>query len=701
MKLIVAEKPSVAASISTIVGSTIKQKGYYEGSSYYVSYCIGHLVRLAMPEEYEAPGTEKSSWSLDKLPILPETIKNIPVSDTLPQFKILVKLMQQSDVSEIICATDSAREGELIFRRIYELSGSTKPVKRLWVSSSEPEAYRAALAALKPSTEYDNLYLSGYCRAVADWLVGINCTQGYSALYKTTLPIGRVKTPVLGFVVARENEIQAFCKKKYYRLTAAFDGFKAFANVDTSDTAQKIVFTCTGKTANVVKAVTETKTQLPPLLYNTSDMMVDANNLFGYPADHTLRLLQSLYDKKYTTYPRVSSNYITSDMKSVVLDRASALAKRLLSKTNGYQPVLPARLVNDKKSEEHYALLPTETAVNADVSTLSPDELNVFYLVAYRLLCALHSPYIYDASKLELEVSGYTFNSTGRIVLEEGYKGIERLYLKPSENADTGDATEKDLQILPPLSVGDEVFLSDIKVDEKETQPPKRYTDATLIRAMENAGRNIAEVNLKKALHDCGLGTEATRAEIVSSLMKNGFADRKGRYILPTEKGCHLIEKTNPALVDPLLTAQWEEKLDLIKNGKYRADDFLFEIKQFVMLQIEQLRSLYRLNGQEPETAFHHLPGQMVGACPRCGKFVYENKKAYSCENRTCGFILWKDNSFSRQFKKELTTTLVKKLLFNKVTPVKGLTSKAGKKFDCKIQLEDTGKYVNIRLVFD
>ena len=705
MKLIVAEKPSVGVSLARVVGAKDKKEGYYVGNDYCVTWCIGHLAGLATPQQYDE---QYQKWELSHLPIIPEKIQTVPLVSTRKQFNLVVKLMRSREIDSVICATDSAREGELIFRRVFELSGVHKPVYRLWVSSSEDAAYKAALEVMKPDSEYDNLYRAGYARAVADWLVGINCTRGYTTLYGDLLRIGRVKTPLLGFIVRREKEIEVFQPTPYYRLKADFGGFYGYLKADTQEDAERIVAACEGKDAVVVEAVTSQVREKPPLLYNTTGIMKAANKTFGFTADETLSLLQSLYDKKLTTYPRVESEYLTSDMEEVALKRAVRLAERWLPEDVNYTPKVPTRLINDAKCEEHYALMPTETACSSPenaLNSLSSSELCVFMMIVYRLFAALGTEHVYSKHKIVMMCSGYRFLCNGNHEEVAGFEEFNRLLrkrftVKAPEEEDAGEERENK-QMLPELAKDDVRTVVGVKAEQKQTQPPRRYTDSSLLTAMENAGRNITEVNLKNAISDCGLGTPATRAAEIKTLFSDGYAVREKGIIKPTSRGAKLVSIANPKLIDPILTAEWEQRLKQIAEGTYSMDTFLSAIQVFVSSQIRELQARGRSEGDSIRETFRSETRVMVGMCPRCGKFVYENAKGFCCEDRSCGFAVWKKNSFSENFKKPLTASLMKNLLFRKTVPVKGLTSKSGKKFDCNVRLKDDGKYVSLELVFD
>lgn len=704
MKLIVAEKPSVAASLARIVGATKKNDGYFEGHNFIVTYCIGHLLQLAMPDIYGY-----KTWQFNDLPIIPDKFKYVTAPETVKQCNIVCDLMADMRVDGIICATDSAREGELIFRRVfsYAIQKSSlvrnKPVYRLWVSSTEDAAYRHGLKTMRPDSEYNNLYQAGNSRAIADWIIGINGTRAYTTAFNVKLPVGRVKTPILAFIVQREQEIENFKPELYYRLTADHGNFKTFFKTSNKDVMGDILSSYRLSEA-VVNAYSHTeKKKAAPLLYNTTQIMKDANALFGYTADETLSILQSLYDNKLTTYPRVESSYLTSDMVDVIHERAAKLAARFLRVEN-ITLTIPKRLVNDKASEEHYAIVPTDTAIKAHIDELPRNEKNIFLLIMYRLFAALSPDYEYYRTELKVNICDHTFSCTGSTPIRKGYKEVEedlknRLSIKAPEPNDKASDEDFVEQIIPSCAVGDILDLHSVSSEDKYTKPPQRYTDSSLLSAMENAGRTIAEINLRKTISDCGIGTPATRAEIITSLIRDGYAERIKKHLIPTEKGKLLISKVDPSLCDAVLTAKMEEKLNLIAQGNYQPRKFQEETVLLTQKIIRDLEVELRVNGAEMHKVFRSA--NIVGKCPRCGNAVIENAKGYRCENTSCGFAIWKDNNFSKNFKKPITTSLVTKLLANKSVPIKGLTSSKGNKFNCDIALEDTGKFVNIKLLFD
>lgn len=522
MILIIAEKPSVAGEIAKVVGATTRGKGYLSGNDYIVSWCVGHLIELAKPSAY-GEGLEK--WSLDTLPIIPENYITEVSSATADQYAVLKELMSRADVSELVEATDAGREGELIFRLVYNQAGCKKPFKRLWISSMEEKSIKEGLAGMKPGSAYDNLYEAALCRQRADWLVGINLTRLYSKMYNKTLTCGRVQTPTINLIVNRQRSIENFVPQTYFTLTANCGSFKAYSRADDQAKAQQIVEKCSGKEAYVSKAEKEEKREKPAALYDLTTLQRDANRLLGYSAQQTLDYLQKLYDNKLATYPRTDSRYITADQEQStrsLIDTilATGIISTEVASNYSTENVTMAQIINDKKVSDHHAVLPTSGVTKEKLDNLPTGERNILLLVSYRLLSAVYAPHTYTATKVVLDIEGEPFTATGREEIDLGFKQIDDQVKKAvkaqEEKEDAPDTPEN--AVLPPMSEGNTFTASEVKAEPKKTKPQPSYTEDTLLKAMETAGKSIVDEELKDAMRDSGLGTPATRAGIIENM---------------------------------------------------------------------------------------------------------------------------------------------------------------------------------------
>lgn len=701
MKLIIAEKPSVAGEIAKIVGATKGEKGYKIGNDYIVSWCVGHLIELATPEAY---GEQYKKWDLSVLPILPDTFKTTVSSKTTEQFKILKSLMERSDVTELIEATDAGREGELIFRLVYEQAGCKKPFKRLWISSMEEKSIRDGLAAMKDGSSYDGLYSAAKCRQRADWLYGINLTRLYTGIYNQTLNCGRVQTPTVNLIVRRQQEITGFIPQSYYNVIADLSSFEARTRVETKAQAQSIADRCTGHDAFVTLVKKDDKRENPPSLYDLTTLQRDANRLLGYSAQQTLTLLQSLYEARLSTYPRTDSRYITADMASSTKSLIDGLMEsEILSsdtlKSYNVTLVNVERVVNDSKVSDHHAVLPTQTLTKAAYDELPTAEKNIITLVIFRLLTAVYSPYEYTATKVVLDCEGEAFEATGREITQLGFKSIDAA-LKSALTTDKKEREAKqdeNNKILPPMAEGNTFTVAAIKQEEKHTEPPKPYTEDTLLSAMETAGKNIADEELKEAMKDGGLGTPATRAGIIENIIKTGYIVRDGKKLMPTEKANTFMGLVLDKIKQPELTGEWEKQLADIQKGKQAEAAFMDGITGFLRSFVKDTLMLY--NPEETKDSFkkERAPQDIVGKCPKCGANVIsitakakspqdKPKSYFVCEKdkTECGFIFGETVAG-----KKLTKAQVKKLLEKgKTDLIAGFTSKAGNPFSAYIVLK-------------
>ena len=688
MKLIIAEKPSVAKSIAAALGVKSGADGCFSGNGYIVSWCVGHLV-----SPMDAAGYDESlkKWRYDDLPILPEPFRYVIAPGKETAFENLHRLMNRPDVDTVINACDAGREGELIFRLVYEMTGCNKPIQRLWISSMEDNAIREGMNDLRPGAEYDALYQSALCRQKADWLVGINATRLFSVLYHRTLNVGRVQTPTLAMLAEREAKTMMFRKEKYHHVRLKVNGAEAVSEkIISPEDAEKVKTACTDRSAVCVSVGREQKKEQPPKLYDLTTLQREVNRIFGYTAKQTLDYAQTLYEKKLLTYPRTDSRYLTSDMAetaSCVLHLAAKLQP--FDKCSSFYPLVEL-MISDKDVTDHHAIIPTMETEKTDISALPVGERNLFLLVCCRLLCAAANPYEYETVTATFECGGQAFTAKGRHTLSEGWREIERIFrssIKEKTEDEDGDAD------LPELTEGQTFDNVSAEITEHYTQPPKPFTEDTLLSAMENAGK----ADMPDEAERKGLGTPATRAAIIEKLVSAGFVERKGKNLIPTKAGMNLVTILPEPLTSPMLTAEWEQKLTEIANGNADPADFLDGIRAM----IQDIVSTYSNMSEEGQKLF--APDkEVIGNCPRCGKPVYEGKSNFSCSDRSCSFVLWKNDRFWTSRKKELTKKMAADLLKKGRTAVKGMWSeKKGDTYDATVIMEDTGgKFMNFKLEF-
>lgn len=634
--LVIGEKPSVSRELAKVLGAKKKKNGYMEGNGYMVSWCFGHLVGLKFPDAYSESWAAK--WSFAQLPMIPEKWKFQVSQSTKQQFKILKELMTSSDVTEIICATDADREGECIFRYVYDLVKCRKPVKRLWISSLEESAIRDGFDKLKDGSAYDNLYQAGFCRAKADWLVGMNGSRLFSVRYNAHLNTGRVQTPTLAMIVKRDADIANFVKQKYF--TVVLDmGFPAeSARIDEENTADMLASSCNGKPVTVTDVKKEVRSISAPKLFDLTSLQREANKKFGYTAQQTLDYMQSLYEKKLVTYPRTDSQYLSDDMEQTAYALIPAISEHF-----GFGTVAEPNLktvINNRKVTGHHAIIPTESGVKCDVSSLAVGEQNILKLVALRLLCASASAYRYHAVKVTLECENTAFTATGRTVLESGWKALD---------GKIGESEKRDEKSLPDLENGMN-FIAKASKSEHFTSPPKAFTEDTLLSAMEHAGAEEFDENAEKK----GLGTPATRANTIENLVRHGYIQRDGKKIISTDKGRNLIRVMPDEVKSAQLTADWENKLLAVERGTLSADRFMDEINVFVTDLV------CKYSAVDDSVSFGEKQPS-IGNCPKCGKPVIKGKYGWYC-SAGCGMNL------SKVYGVELSEGQIKLLLCGKET---------------------------------
>ena len=691
MQFVVTEKNSVARSVAAVLGASEKKKGFLEGNGYWVSWCVGHLVELAAPSEYDE---KYAKWRAEDLPIFPKDWRYAVIKSTKAQFSILRTLMNDSRVTSIVCATDAGREGELIFRLVYFLCGCTKPVERLWISSLEDAAIAEGFRNLRPASEYDSLYQAALCRAQSDWLVGINATRLFSTRYHQLLNIGRVMTPTLALLVEREALIQAFQSTPFYTVRLDCGSLSAISERLTERAeAERIAALCDGKEARIIKLEQKERLEQPPRLYDLTSLQRDANRLLGYTAQQTLDYAQSLYEKKLASYPRTDSRYLTSHMENSTKTLVASITNLLSFTGNMSVPCNVAQVIDNGKVTDHHALIPTARIAGYDLLSLPAGERSLLTLLMVRLLCAVGKPCRIHETAVTLECEGVPFSVKGKQIMDMGWKVMEKVYRNALKSA---PVEETAAQELPPLN--DQMTFLPVKasVQEGKTSPPRSYTEATLLSAMENAGAEETPDDAERK----GLGTPATRAGIIEKLVKTGQIERKRRkkscVLLPTQKGVSLITVLPEELQSPLLTAEWEQKLKQIEKGELEPTLFLQEITEMV-------RGLVQSCHPVPESSVLFAEEtKSIGVCPRCGSMVVERFKGFLCSNRNCRFALWRQNPFFAAKKKELTAAIASTLLKEGRVFVKGLYSpKTGKTYDAAIVLDDSGgQFVNFKLEF-
>ena len=685
MKLVIAEKPSVAQSIARVIGANQRREGYLEGGDYLVSWCLGHLVGPAPPDQYEA---RFKRWAAEDLPILPESWQWVTFPDKERQFRVLRELMRREDVEELVCATDAGREGELIFRLVYRQCGCSKPFKRLWISSLEDAAIREGFAHLRDGHDYDRLYEAALCRAKADWLVGMNATRLFSTLYGRKLTVGRVQTPTLAMLVERNEKIQGFQKEKYYNVELAC-GETRFVKEKIADReeAEAIRNACAGKEAVVLQVKQEKKIVPPPKLFDLTSLQRESNRLFGMTAQHTLDLLQGLYEKKLITYPRTDSRYLTEDMTQTMRELLALIPELFFFGKHASPEPRIAHVVNNEKVSDHHAILLTREAAKGQ--SFSGEEWKLLALIAKQMLCATEESSEYRVQEILVRCGEEEFTAKGKCITNPGWQTVYQAFRQqfcPQEKSE-----EKPL---PTLREGEHLAVEP-SVSEHYTSPPKAFTEDSLLSAMETAGNeDFLEDTEKK-----GLGTPATRAAIIEKLVASRYLQRKGKQLVPTEEGINLIRAMPETVRSPKLTADWENELLRVERGETKGDTFL----QSICGMVKELCTEYRELPESERERFgeKRTARKRLGDCPRCGKPVYEGNTNYYCANRDCGFVIWKENRWLAGMRKKISPAMARSLLESGRVRVTGLYSQRTRRnFDADLVMEDNGEHVSFKLDF-
>ena len=665
MRLVIAEKPSVAKNIADVLGADNRQDGYFEGNDYLVSWCVGHLIELAQPESY---GEKWKKWTYESLPVNPLHFQYEIKEDTKEQYEVLYELMHDMRVSEVVCATDAGREGELIFRLVYDMAKCEKPMKRLWISSMEESAIREGFENLKPGSDYDTLYHSALCRQEADWLVGINGTRLFTVLYGgKVLKVGRVQTPTLAMLVERESKIMNFKKEQYFMAHILCGGVDAATErIDSKTEAEKVAGACLNGQALVTSVVKEEKTVAPPKLYDLTTLQRDANRLFGFTAKQTLEYTQSLYEKKLCTYPRTDSQFLSDDMAMTAENVINAIFDTMkFVPSVMFNPDIK-RVLNSKKVTDHHAIIPTVEIALTDLAALPETERKILSLVANRLLCVTGEKHLYETVKAELSCGGHVFATSGKSVIKNGWKEFEEAFKKSFKTTEEKESEEKKL---PELSEGMTFDGVQTKVSEHFTSPPKHFTEDSLLSAMERAGSEDMGDDVERK----GLGTPATRADIIEKLVKDGFVKREKKQMIPTEDGMKLITVLPDVVKSPKLTADWENALTLVSKGELERDSFMEDI---VAMVLELIHTYHEVIDEQKEMFAKEQ--EVFGKCPNCGGEVLKGKYGAYCVNK-CGM------NVSRILGVALSDEQVRNVLAGKKILLKGLTSKMGKKYDAYI----------------
>ena len=689
MQLVIAEKPSVAASIAAALGVKEKKDGYIEGGGYLISWCVGHLVELADAAAY---GEQYKKWSYESLPILPEEWQYTVAADKGKQFKTLKELMHRADVSEVVNACDAGREGELIFRFVYGVAQCNKPMRRLWISSMEDAAIKAGFADLGDGRDYDALYASALCRAKADWIIGINATRLFSCLYHKTLNVGRVQTPTLKMLVDRGEAISHFKKEKYYHVRLDLSGAEAASErISDKPGADTLKAACEAEMAVCVSLTKEKKTTAPPKLFDLTSLQREANKIYGYTAKQTLDLAQTLYEKRLLTYPRTDSAFLTDDMGDTAAKTVAMLSGKLPFMEGAEFTPDVSRTLDSSKVSDHHAIIPTMELAKTDPAALPESERNILTLAGARLIFAAAEPHIFEAVTAVFSCAGTEFTARGKTVLAGGWKELERRYRATLKGKPDPEDMEEE-NTLPELSEGQTFTSPTAKVTEHFTTPPKPHNEATLLSAMERAGNGDTDPDAERR----GLGTPATRAAVIEKLVKSGFAERKGKQLIPTQNGAALVSVLPDMLTSPQLTAEWENNLTQIAKGAADAGEFMQRIEAMARELVKENTAADK--GKAAFTGGEEKPS--IGKCPRCGCPVHEGKKNFYCSNRDCAFTMWKNDRFFEERKVTFSVKIAAALLKSGKANVKGLYSpKTGKTYDGTVVLADTGgKYVNYKI---
>ena len=675
--LVIAEKPSVAQSYAKNLSAYKREDGYLEGESCIVSWCLGHLAEYAQPEEYD-PKYEK--WQFDDLPILPEVWKLKVSKDKKKQFEVIKTLMNRSDVEYLVNGCDAGREGELIFQRVYVLAGCRKPVKRLWISSMEDAAIQKGFQTMKSEEEYKNLCMAAVCRAQADWLIGMNGTRAYTTRYFKRLVVGRVQTPTLAMLAERQERIEHFQKEAFYKV-ALTDGKLTVVseNIANEEAAELLAALCNGSTAVVTQMKKERKKSFPPKLYDLTSLQREANRYFGYTAKRTLDMLQELYEEKLVTYPRTDSQFVTEDMKDSVEELVEKMPVLLSFVDYGQLGHGIKRVINNAKVSDHHAILPTKEVVEKGIADLPADKKNLMMLICQQLVQATGEEYLYEQTDITVKCQEHDFKSRGKIPVQMGFKEVEKAFKQLCVKAEPVEEKEKETSIPAGYEEGMRLFPVKAEKTTHYTSPPKPFNEDTLLAAMETAGNKEFDSETEKK----GLGTPATRASIIEKLVSSGYAQRKGKQILPSTEGKELVKVMPEYLKSAVMTAEWENQLLMMEKGQITDTQFMGEITSLVRKILEVCREI-----PEEERRRFQTAREVIGKCPVCGCDVFEGKQNFYCSNRQCDFALWKENRFLGSMEKNLDKKMARELLDKACTHVKGLYSKKkDMKFDADLLL--------------
>lgn len=662
--LVIAEKPSVAQSYAKNLSAYKKQDGYMEGENCLVSWCLGHLAEYARPEEYDE---RYAKWQFDDLPIIPEKWKLQVSADKKKQFSVLKELMNREDIEYLVNGCDAGREGELIFQRVYDLSGCRKPVRRLWISSMEDEAIRNGFHEMKDAGFYSNLCMAAVCRAQADWLIGMNATRAYTTKYYKKLVVGRVQTPTLAMLTERQDRIEHFQKETFYRVELTDGKLVAVSeNITNKADAELLAALCDGSEAIITELKRERKKVSPPKLYDLTSLQREANRYFGFTAKKTLDLLQELYEEKLVTYPRTDSRFVTEDMIGTVEELAGKMPLMLPFVEYGQLGHNIKRVVNNAKVSDHHAILPTKEAVEKGIVDLPVDKKNLMILIGQQVIQAVGEDYLYEQTDVTVNCQKNEFTARGKTAVQMGFKDVEKAFCSHCVKTEKEDS-DRQLEIPYGYQKGMQIFNVKAETSIHYTSPPKSFNEDTLLAAMETAGNKEFDEKTEKK----GLGTPATRASTIEKLVASGYAQRKGKQIIPTAEGRELIRVMPENLKSAGLTAEWENRLLLMERGELNGEQFMDDI----VTMLEEILNGCRKIPEEERNRFQTAK-ELIGKCPVCGSDIFEGKRNFYCSNRQCDFALWKDNRFLEGMEKKLDKKMAKELLDKACTHVKGLYSK-------------------------
>lgn len=672
--LVIAEKPSVAQSYAKNLSAYKKQDGYMEGENCLVSWCLGHLAEYARPEEYDE---RYAKWQFDDLPIIPEKWKLQVSADKKKRFSVLKDLMNREDIEYLVNGCDAGREGELIFQRVYDLSGCRKPVRRLWISSMEDEAIRNGFHEMKDAGFYSNLCMAAVCRAQADWLIGMNATRAYTTKYYKKLVVGRVQTPTLAMLTERQDRIEHFQKETFYRVELTDGKLVAVSeNITNKADAELLAALCDGSEAIITELKREQKKVSPPKLYDLTSLQREANRYFGFTAKKTLDLLQELYEEKLVTYPRTDSRFVTEDMIGTVEELAGKMPLMLPFVEYGQLGHNIKRVVNNAKVSDHHAILPTKEAVEKGIMDLPVDKKNLMILIGQQVLQAVGEDYLYEQTDVTVNCQKNEFTARGKTAVQMGFKDVEKAFRSHCVKTEKEDS-DRQLEIPYGYQKGMQLFSVKAETSIHYTSPPKSFNEDTLLAAMETAGNKEFDENTEKK----GLGTPATRASTIEKLVASGYAQRKGKQIIPTAEGRELIRVMPENLKSAGLTAEWENRLLLMERGELNGEQFMDDI----VAMLEEILNGCRKIPEEERNRFQTAK-ELIGKCPVCGSDIFEGKRNFYCSNRQCDFALWKDNRFLEGMEKKLDKKMAKELLDKACTHIKGLYSKKkDSKFDADL----------------